>query len=505
MGMMGALTGQLIGRLARTRPVKRAGRALAVFVARMVRRAEGVLAAAETAAAQRNMQCCGEGVHIAPGVQIVEPKALSVANNVFIGADTFIHAEGGVQIRDHAHISRRVTIYASDHDFRAGEALPYGPRRRWKGVTIGRHAWVGMNACILPGVTIGEGAIVGMGAVVARDVAPGAIVGQPAHRILGARQDAETRALEAAQRYGGHNGKLLDAPALARLRPTGRASVPRIAFVVTTGRSGSTTIARWLATQPAVDARHEPRRQLIAWSTDYAEGRIGHADLVARLADLFLDGSVYDGRLRVEADQKTYNLIPALMEIFPQARVIWLVRAADKVIASAVGRGWYADTDDTHQDTAAPWYFKGHRVCGARLSPPVAGWSAMSPFEKNAWAWAHVNTVIGQAMAAVPAHQRMCVTLEELPQAAERLADFLALPPFKGPPPCANRAVHPVHRHTSWTLAEQRAFTRWCGPLMQTFYGTQPDEKAAYPLLQRRNAERWINAAFHAGASVPVP
>ena len=37
---------------------------------------------------------------------------------------------------------------------------------------IGKNAWVGVKATILPGVTIGEGAIVAAGAVVTTDVPP---------------------------------------------------------------------------------------------------------------------------------------------------------------------------------------------------------------------------------------------------------------------------------------------------------------------------------------------
>ncbi len=51
-------------------------------------------------------------------------------------------------------------------------------------VKIGPNAWIGFNACVLPGVTIGEGAIVGACSVVAADVPPYTIVaGNPARVI----------------------------------------------------------------------------------------------------------------------------------------------------------------------------------------------------------------------------------------------------------------------------------------------------------------------------------
>jgi acetyltransferase-like isoleucine patch superfamily enzyme len=57
-------------------------------------------------------------------------------------------------------------------------------------VHIGRYAWIGFEACILPGVTIGEGAIVGARSVVIEDVPPYAVVvGNPARLIRYLEQD----------------------------------------------------------------------------------------------------------------------------------------------------------------------------------------------------------------------------------------------------------------------------------------------------------------------------
>ncbi|MBD5647376.1 MAG: acyltransferase [Desulfovibrio sp.] len=51
-------------------------------------------------------------------------------------------------------------------------------------VTIGDHAWLGMQCIVLKGVSIGEGAIVGAGSVVTRDIPPRTLAaGAPAHVI----------------------------------------------------------------------------------------------------------------------------------------------------------------------------------------------------------------------------------------------------------------------------------------------------------------------------------
>lgn len=49
---------------------------------------------------------------------------------------------------------------------------------------VGHDVWIGHNAAIMPGVTIGHGAIVAAASVVARDVAPYAVVGGNPARLL---------------------------------------------------------------------------------------------------------------------------------------------------------------------------------------------------------------------------------------------------------------------------------------------------------------------------------
>lgn len=51
-------------------------------------------------------------------------------------------------------------------------------------LSIGNDVWIGARAMVLSGVAVGDGAVIGAGAVVARNVAPYAImVGNPARRV----------------------------------------------------------------------------------------------------------------------------------------------------------------------------------------------------------------------------------------------------------------------------------------------------------------------------------
>jgi maltose O-acetyltransferase len=75
-------------------------------------------------------------------------------------------------------------ICTANHDYQS-DALPYAHNvYLLKPVTIARNVWIGANVLIVPGVTIGEGAIIAAGTVVTKDVAPLAIVGGAAMRVI---------------------------------------------------------------------------------------------------------------------------------------------------------------------------------------------------------------------------------------------------------------------------------------------------------------------------------
>lgn len=87
----------------------------------------------------------------------------------------------GVIIEDGALVAQGAVILTHEHVKRSVED-PFFPYRAQ--TTIGKNAFIGINAIICPGVSIGFGSVVAAGAIVTRDVEPETLVGgNPAKRI----------------------------------------------------------------------------------------------------------------------------------------------------------------------------------------------------------------------------------------------------------------------------------------------------------------------------------
>jgi acetyltransferase-like isoleucine patch superfamily enzyme len=117
-----------------------------------------------------------------------------IGNNVSIGTLSVI--EHHVEIADNVRIHTQVFIpefsvleegcWIGPNVVFTNAKYPLAPgvKDQLAGPVIRKGAKIGANTTILPGVVIGENALVGAGSVVAKDVAPGAVVvGNPARAI----------------------------------------------------------------------------------------------------------------------------------------------------------------------------------------------------------------------------------------------------------------------------------------------------------------------------------
>lgn len=269
-------------------------------------------------------------------------------------------------------------------------------------------------------------------------------------------------------------------------------------FVVSTGRSGSQTVATVLSQSPDLLCLHEPHPQLVAESAQYRYGRLRHGDAVALLRRS--RPAQLDGRRYGETNNRLALLLPPLLEAFPDAQVVHLLRDGRDYAASELQRGAYRRDVPRLPWRRSKWdrWRLAGDAAGAVTSATWAGWS---PFERICWQWGHVNRLVADDLAGLGPDRTRVLRIEDLPAEAAELCAWLgvATVPFVVARANARRAVvgdghtrrHPnaVARVTGWegwTAPERETFVRHCGDVMDAWY---PGWRAADGTWQRDPGE----------------
>ena len=123
----------------------------------------------------------GAGCKILGGSEFLGGK-LTLGDKVFINRSCYFDFSGRITLQDGAEVGHGVTLITAYHAIGTAEkrAGPITPRD----IVIGKGAWIGANATIMPGVTIGEGAVVGAAACVTKDVPANTVVAGVPARIM---------------------------------------------------------------------------------------------------------------------------------------------------------------------------------------------------------------------------------------------------------------------------------------------------------------------------------
>lgn len=119
---------------------------------------------------------------VVDGGGYVYGNRLSIGERCFVNRDCYFDLTERVTLGDDVEVGHGVTFVTAAHRL--------GPTERRAGpvfgrpIEVGRGAWIGANATLLPGVRVGAGAVVAAGAVVTGDVAPNVVVGGVPARVL---------------------------------------------------------------------------------------------------------------------------------------------------------------------------------------------------------------------------------------------------------------------------------------------------------------------------------
>ena len=129
------------------------------------------------------LKCFGAKIEGKPFVhqnaRIQIPWNLILRDRSCLGDRANAYSLGEIELCDGSTVAQEVYLCTGTHDF-TRPAL----NLRVAKITIGRHAFLGARAFIMPGVVVGEGAVIGACAVVTRDVPPWVtMAGNPAREI----------------------------------------------------------------------------------------------------------------------------------------------------------------------------------------------------------------------------------------------------------------------------------------------------------------------------------
>lgn len=231
-------------------------------------------------------------------------------------------------------------------------------------------------------------------------------------------------------------------------------------FVIGHPRSGTMYASRLLETARLGVSVHELlftyTWDAVSLPTEYYAGR-ADADAVSRLLANY---ERRDPWVRIDSNWKLTWILPVLLERFPRARVLHLVRDPRHVIRSSCDLGYYGTPGPASDDPAR------RRNFWLSWMPPirVEGWDKLSQFERNCAFWSESQRLAAEAQSMGARYRRL--RIEDL-QAAE-LLDFFALPPANPEWLAALGAAGPINvkaheKRDRRHLWDEAAFQRICG------------------------------------------
>ncbi|UCD74891.1 MAG: hypothetical protein JSV91_14025 [Phycisphaerales bacterium] len=193
----------------------------------------------------------------------------------------------------------------------------------------------------------------------------------------------------------------------------------RAAFMLSTGRSGTGTLAHLCQQSSLAMAYHVPAPEMIEENFLVQQGIRTPEEVVgmkvAGIRELVAEHERAEDKVYVETNSKLSLLAAALDRHF-DCRFMWVIRDPFQFVNSGLNRKWYSGKGGIWDQTR---------------ERPVQGWPRdWGPTEKIAWLWCEINSGIERQIDRLAHPPRVCFLEELLSDAAATvdLMHWLGLP-----------------------------------------------------------------------------
>ncbi len=203
-------------------------------------------------------------------------------------------------------------------------------------------------------------------------------------------------------------------------------------FILSTGRVGTETLSELFGLSKNVLSYHEPAPTLYGlsklayeYSDDLAAKKVLTEAFYTARKDL-LKYSLDCGKGYVETSPQVTFLAPMILNLYPYARFIHIIRDPRHVLRSGMRRKWF---DGNSADKT--------RITPLTNSDASQKWDQYTAFQKNIWLWTETNRWIKQFCSTTPSENVLSLRSEDIfedkPNVVEKIFDFIGapLPPSK--------------------------------------------------------------------------
>ncbi len=249
-------------------------------------------------------------------------------------------------------------------------------------------------------------------------------------------------------------------------------------MLLSTGRTGTQALAHHINNNyDNILALHEPKpsRMLRVYSGMYCAGRLTEdkmESILRRSRRKLLEGNTPE--IYIESNNFLYGFVPVLGKVFPNLRIVHIVRDPRTYVPSHLNHGGLSGLKGLVSNFTF-WMIKPEHF----ESDPERQWSQMTNIERLAWRWSVVNKIIEKNGRAYGDSYRVFRFESLFDQSGEGLADLCNWLDIS----VANNLVNDTLKTRvnkskkricspwgEWTKEQQDSLISYCGEAMSKYH-----------------------------------